>query len=102
MINPSIKSYPCWSYSNSINEYGQRELSEINAEVHMSISVITQSVSESPLYSTAEYIGIINESSDHSYVDDSYVIEYEGKKLKVLYVTPSNGRFKTAYMRVMS
>ena len=74
------------------NAYGQAQLSaEPQGTIQMAISITSQYVQDNINYSNASYVGLT-----HYLLDDTYVIQYGDKKLKVLYVTP--GRLNQVFM----
>ena len=92
MINANMKSYNYFTLGLE-DDYGMPQLSqEPVGTIKLSIETTSQSIQDNILYANATYIGFT-----HAFVDDSYVINYGDKKLKVLYVNPK-GRFKQVYM----
>ena len=61
--------------------------------VKLSISRITQAVTEDIRYSDSTYVGITMDRD----VDDTYIIQYGPELLKVKYVNP-DGRFTQVFM----
>ena len=95
MINANMRLYDYFAFEED-NGYGEKALStEVKGQVKMAIEVISQGLDNSVLYSAASYIGLTNDN-----VNDSYVINYENKQLKVLYVNPK-GRYKQVYLAEM-
>lgn len=96
MINADIRSYNFYTFGAK-DKYGQPKLSEEpQGTIKISINSITQSLSDNVNYKQATYIGLTRDAN----VNDTYVIEYEGTKLKVLYVNPK-GRLKQVFMGEM-
>ena len=96
MIQAQMKPYEYCLYSNTIDAYGEPTLSNVaSGSVKMAINILSQSVEESILYTGAEYIGLTQQE-----VNDNYVIQYNGEKLKVLYINPL-GRYKQVFMKRM-
>ena len=92
MINANMRHYDYFTFGAE-NAYGQPQLSEeAVGSIKMSIETTAQSIQDNKLYSGATYVGLT-----HALVDDSFVISYGNKKLKVLYVNPK-GRFKQVFM----
>lgn len=58
----------------------------------MAIYITSQQIQDNINYKGANYMGLT-----HSLLDDSYVINYNGTKLKVLYVNPQ-GRMKQVFL----
>jgi hypothetical protein len=95
MINANMRWYDFFTFGED-DDYGQPVLSaEPQGSIKMSIDITTQTIQDNINYSGAQYIGLT-----HADVNDSYVIEYGNKKLKVLYVNPK-GRFKQVFMADM-
>lgn len=96
MINRQMKPYNYCTYTDTIDDYGEPTLlTSTTGIIEMAINIISQSTEESILYSGAEYLGLTQQE-----VKDSYVIQYNDEKLKVLYVNPL-GRYKQVYMKRM-
>lgn len=75
--------------------YGQPQLSEeIQGQIKMAINTSSQSIQDNIRYKDCSYVGLTHDAN----VDDTYVIDYEGEQLKVLYVNPK-GRFKQVFMK---
>ena len=92
MINACTRSYDYFTLGTN-NAYGQPVVSEDpKGQVRMAIYISSQSVQDNINYEDCQYIGITQAK-----VDDTYVIRYNDKKLKVLYVN-SQGRFKQVFM----
>lgn len=97
MIRNEMANYEYYTYGDK-NAYGQRKLSSSPiGNITMAIYTTSQSIQENILYKEASYIGLTNDTK----VNDTYVIDYEGKKLKVLYVQPK-GRYKQVFMGSMA
>jgi hypothetical protein len=87
-----MKTYNFSLYEGN-DAYGQPQLSqEIKGQIKMAIYITSQAIQENINYSGATYLGLT-----HSLLDDTYVIHYGDKLLKVLYVNP-NGRLKQVFM----
>ena len=92
MINADMRSYSYFTFG-APDSYGQRKLSEEpKGTVKMAINISSQSIQDNINYKNCAYIGLT-----HSLLDDSYVIQYGDKKLKVLYVNPK-GRLKQVFL----
>jgi hypothetical protein len=95
MINADMRLYT-YSTLGSCDEYGQPiQSKDPMGEIKMSIHLTSQSIQENALYSGATYVGLTM-----AQVDDSFVIHYKDKKLKVLYVNPY-GRYNQVFMAEM-
>ncbi len=96
MINTNFRSYDFFTFGE-LDQYGQPTLSkEIQGAVRMSIFTTSQSIQDNILYSNASYMGLTHDKK----VNDKYVIDYNGTKLKVLYVAPQ-GRLRAVFMAKM-
>lgn len=92
MINADMRLYNYRTFGID-DGYGQPQLSEnVIGQLKMAINITSQSIQDNINYLNSQYIGLT-----HNDVDDTYVIEYEDKLLKVLYVNPK-GRLKQVFM----
>lgn len=95
MINSTMRLYNYFTLGEK-NAYGQRPLPDENAvpvgQVKMSINTISQSIGDNARYKDATYIGLT-----HANVDDTYIIDFNGERLKVLYVNKA-GRLNQVFM----
>ena len=95
MINADMRLYDYFTFGTN-NSYGMPTLSEVpEGQIKMAINISSQSTQDNILYKDCSYIGL----TQHQ-VNDTYVIDYEGRKLKVLYVN-SKGRFKQVFLKEM-
>ncbi len=94
MINTDMRHYDYFIYGEN-DAYGQPALSEKQGTVKMAINIASQSIQDNINYTGCTYIGLT-----HAAVTDKYVIEYEGEKLKVLYVN-AKGRLKQVFLGKM-
>lgn len=87
-----MRHYDYFTYGDN-NAYGQPQLTtEVQGSIKMAIYTTNQSTTDNIKYKNATYIGLTKAA-----VNDSYVIQYEGVKLKVLYIQP-RGRYKQVYL----
>ena len=92
MISRDFKLYN-FSTIGAADAYGQPQINaETQGQVKMAIYTTSQGVQDNVNYSGANYIGLTNDS-----VEDTYIIEYEQERLKVLYIQP-RGRYKQVFM----
>lgn len=92
MINADMRFYDYYLYSG-LDAYGQDKLTEAaQGSIKMSINITSQSIQDNINYTGASYMGLTMAA-----LDNSYVIQYRDKKLKVLYVNPK-GRYKQVFM----
>ena len=79
------------------DEYGQPVLSqEPEGTIKMAIYNTVQSTQDNVLYTDATYVGLTSDAE----VNDTYVIEMDNMRLKVLYVQPK-GTWKQVFMARM-
>lgn len=96
MFNADLREYPYYTYGD-LNGYGQPSLSkEAQGVVKIAIYVTSQAIQDNIKYKGASYIGLTHDSN----VNDTYVIEFEGERLKVLYVQ-NRGRFIQVFLGAM-
>ena len=96
MINTDMRPYSYFTFGEK-DAYGQVRLStDPLGTIKISINHISTTIGETVKYKDANYIGLTRDAK----VDDTYVIEYEGQKLKVLYVIPK-GRLKQVFLGEM-
>ena len=92
MINNDFRTYNFFLYQDA-DAYGQPQLSkEPQGQVKMAIYITNQAIQDNINYKSANYVGFT-----HSLLDDAAVIDYNGQKLKVLYVNPQ-GRLKQVFL----
>ena len=92
MINADIRLYNFFTIGTE-DEYGQMVVSnEPVGQIKMAINISSQSVQDNINYTGATYVGLT-----HAKVDDTYIIEYENERLKVLYVN-DKGRLNQVFM----
>lgn len=95
MINNDFRYYDFYTLGEE-NEYGQTVLPDNpipQGKVKMAIYIASQSIQDNINYSDCNYVGLT-----HSLLDDTYLIQYGGEILKVLYVNPK-GRLKQVYLK---
>lgn len=94
MINCDMRDYDFYTYGAD-DSYGQSALSkEVQGTIRIAIYETSQSIQDNIRYKDATYIGLTNNAA----VNDTYVIDYNGAKLKVLYVNPQ-GRMKQVFLK---
>lgn len=92
MINTDFRTYNYFSLGDN-DGYGQATLSsEPTGTIKMAINITSQSVQDNINYKDAQYVGLTLGD-----VNDKFVIDYEGSKLKVLYINPK-GRYKQVFL----
>lgn len=93
MINADMRSYEYFTFGES-NAYGQPQLSQTaQGTIKIAIYISSQSVQDNINYENCNFVGITTAP-----IDDSYVIQYGTKKLKVLYVN-AGGRYTQVYLQ---
>lgn len=92
MINANMRTYNFFTLGDT-DSYGQPQLSrQSKGQIKMAINLTSQSIQDNINYKEATYMGLT-----FSLLDDTYVIEYGDKKLKVLYINPM-GRYNQVFM----
>jgi hypothetical protein len=94
MINADMRNYNYYLYRE--NDYGQSIVptgAEPAGTVKMAIYTTSQSTQDNILYKNASYVAITHNTE----VNDTYQIDYNGERLKVLYVSPQ-GRFRRVFL----
>ena len=98
MINADMRLYNYFTLGPK-NAYGQVSIPAADAEpagqVKMAINISSQSIQDNINYQGCQYVGLTRAN-----VDDTYIIEYEKERLKVLYVNPK-GRMKQVFLARM-
>lgn len=96
MIATQMRSYNYSRISNVNDDYGQPTVIEEAGTIKIAINFTNETISENTLYSGAQYVGLTLNKN----VDDSYIIQYEEEKLKVLYVN-AKGKYTQVFMARM-
>ena len=92
MINADMRLYDYFTLGGR-DAYGQPQLTENPVgKIKMAINIASQSTQDNILYKSCTYVGLTMAD-----VSDAFVIDYEGTKLKVLYVNPK-GRYNQVFM----
>lgn len=97
MINSQFREYDYYLLPEK-NNYGQQVLVEgapPDGVVELAIYETSKGINENNLYSGAQYVGLT-----YAAIDDTYIIQYGDRRLKVLYVTPSN-RYNQVFLARM-
>ena len=98
MINANMREYDFYTLG-AVDAYGQRTLAkdaQPQGKIKMAISISNQTIQDNILFQGCEYMGFTHDTK----VNDTYIIDYNGTRLKVLYVSPQ-GRFKQVYLTRM-
>lgn len=92
MISADMRVYEYYTLGER-DAYGQPQLtSEPVGTIKMAINTTSQATQDNILYKDCTYIGITQAD-----ITDAFVVDYDGVRLKVLYVNPK-GRYKQAFM----
>lgn len=98
MINADMRFYNYFTIGEA-NEYGQVTMPAKDAkpvgQIKMAINISSQGTQENINFKDCNYIGLTQAE-----VKDTYIIEYEKERLKVLYVNPK-GKFKQVYLKAL-
>ena len=95
MINTDMRDYKYYTYIDK-NEYGQPTISkDVKGTVKMAIYLVSNTKEDSINYTSIQYQGITKDTD----IDDTYVIKYGNKKLKVIYVI--EGIYRQVFMTRM-
>lgn len=93
MITLDMRNYNYFTFGAK-NTYGQPQLSDdVKGTIKMAINTTGTTVQDNVRYKDASYIGLTLGN-----IDETFVIDYNGEKLKVLYVNP-RGRYKQVFMK---
>lgn len=95
MINTTMRPYYFFTLGAK-DEYGQLktpDYTQPEGTIKMSIHITSQSIQDNIRYQDASYVGLT-----HANVNDTYIIDFKGEKLKVLYVNDL-GRLKQVFLK---
>lgn len=95
MINSQMKNYNYFTLNGS-DEYGQPQPIKADDTIKIAINFVTETLQENPLYSGVQYTGLTLNKN----INSSYIIEYGGERLKVLYVNKA-GRYNQVFLARM-
>lgn len=87
MINANMREYNYFTLEK--NEYGQDVIpqdAQPEGKIKMAITISNQSVQNNILFQGATYTGLTHDTE----VNDAYIIDFDGERLKVLYVSPKS------------
>lgn len=98
MINTDMRLYDYFTLGEN-DAYGQPQLPTLDSspvgQIKMAINISTQAITDNVKYKDCSYLGLTKDT-----VNDTYIINYENKLLKVLYVNPK-GRLKQVFLAEM-
>ena len=93
MINADMRDYSFFLLGSE-DDYGQPQMSATpQGSIKIAIYNLSTAIADTIKYKDATYIGLTQAAQ----VDDTYIIDFDGAKLKVLYVLPK-GRYKQVYL----
>lgn len=96
MINTDMRLYDFYTIGAK-DAYGQPQMPGKDAapigKIKMVINTSSQGIQDNVKYKDCTYVGLT-----HAEVNDTYIIQYENERLKVLYVNPK-GRLKQVFMK---
>lgn len=61
-------------------------------KIKMCVNIAGSAVQDNILYESCSYVGLTKDN-----INDTYIIDYNGKRLKVLYINPK-GRYKQVFL----
>jgi hypothetical protein len=97
MINADMRLYNYFTIGEA-DGYGQPQLPAKDAtpkgQIKMAINITSQSVQDNVNYKDCQYVGLTHNKD----ISDKHLIEYNGKRLKVLYVNPK-GRLTQVFLK---
>jgi hypothetical protein len=93
MITTQMRKYTYKKITEILDDYVQPTIEEVEGEIKMAINFTNETVQDNSLYSDAQYIGLTLNKN----IDSTYIINYEGESLKVLYINPA-GKYKQVFM----
>ena len=96
MINRDMRTYNYFTFGEN-DAYGQPALSETpKGTIKLAIYTSSQTIQDNINYKDCSYVAITHDAK----VNDTYVIEKDKERLKVLYVN-DNGRFKQLFLKAI-
>jgi hypothetical protein len=93
MVNTQMRKYTYKKITDTLDDYGQPTIEEIEGTIKIAINFTSEVVQDNSLYSDAQYVGLTLDKN----INDTYIINYEGESLKVLYVNKT-GKYKQVFM----
>ena len=96
MINATMRNYDYFTFGGK-DEYGQEILTEeAQGKIQIAIYTLSTNIGTNINYKDATYIALTHNRD----INDTYVIKYGDKKLKVLYIIPM-GRYTQVFLSEM-
>ena len=94
MINREMQTVTIKSFASTLNDYGEKTLSETTTSAQMMVKQYSQGNVQDPRYVDVEYIGLTKAA-----VTTENVVTIDSVDYMVLYVIPS-GRYTQVMMKV--
>ena len=94
MINRELQTVTIKSFAETLNDYGEKTLSETTTSAEMMVKPYSQANVQDPRYVDAEYIGLTKAS-----ISIENVVTINGTDYMVLFVIPSR-RYNEVFMKV--
>lgn len=93
MIQSNMKLYNYYVL-NELDDYGTNQASEeVKGQVKLSIFLQTKQLSDNSIYKETQFTALTNDKD----INEKYLIEYNEKLLKVLYINDL-GRYRQVYL----
>ena len=94
MINRELQTVTIKSFAETLNDYGEKTLSETTSSAEMMVKPYSQANVQDPRFVDVEYIGLTKAS-----VSTENVVTFGGIDHMVLFVIPSM-RYNEVFMKV--
>lgn len=96
MISANMRNYNYFTFGAK-DSYGQEVLNEeVQGTITLAIYTLSNTIGTNIKYKDATYIALTHNKA----IDDSFVIQYGDKKLKVLYTIPM-GKYNQVFLSEM-
>lgn len=93
MIQSNMKLYNYYVL-DELDDYGTNQASEeVQGQVKLSIFLQTKQLSDNSIYKETQFTALTNDKD----INEKYLIEYDEKLLKVLYINDL-GRYRQVYL----
>lgn len=93
MIQNNMKLYNYYTLGE-LDDYGTNQASEeVKGQVKLSIFLQTKQLSDNSIYKETQFTALTNDKD----INEKYLIEYNEKLLKVLYINDL-GRYRQVYL----
>ena len=94
MINRELQTVTIKSFAETLNDYGEKTLSETTTSAEMMVKPYSQANVQDPRFVDVEYIGLTKAN-----VSIENVVTIDGTDYMVLFVIPSR-RYNEVFMKV--